>query len=244
MRQVPTRSFAASRFLLVGTGKLSRHLEFYLKHLQIPVLVQSSRDPLTSESRAFAPDYVYFLVKDDAIEAVYHSFKTDLPESVVVLHASGARSIPGMMGLHPLCTFGQALYEPNYYSTIPWIVASDEWPDAREKLGFLPNAIHLIQSKERALYHALCSMAGNFPALLWREVFARFEGEVGLAREVLRPLIEQSLRNALESDAHLTGPIARGDLGTIDRHLDVLGAGGLKNIYDSFLANFLGEKKP
>ncbi len=243
MRQVPTRSYAASRFLLVGTGKLSRHLEFYLKHLQIPVSVQSSRMGLTPENHAFQPDYVYLLVKDDAIEAVHERLMSDIPDGATVLHASGARTIPGVLGLHPLCTFGQTLYAADYYPTIPWIVASDEWEDARQELSALPNQIHLIHSRDRALYHALCSIAGNFPALLWREVFARFEGEVGLAREVLRPLVEQSMRNAFESDAHLTGPIARGDRGTIEKHLDVLGQSRLKHIYESFLGNFSGESK-
>ena len=45
-----------------------------------------------------------------------------------------------------------------------------------------------------------------------------------LASRLLGPLVRVSLENALAAGgAFLTGPVMRGDVGTVRRHLDVLG---------------------
>jgi predicted short-subunit dehydrogenase-like oxidoreductase (DUF2520 family) len=102
-------------------------------------------------------------------------------------------------------------------------------------LGGLPNvAVHLDPEK-RALYHSLVSVAGNFPAMLWVDVFSRFESDLGLPRELLAPFLFRSLGNVL-SGGHsaLTGPMIRGDSETVRRHREVLSGTALSPIYDAF----------
>ncbi|VEB44506.1 Uncharacterized conserved protein [Chromobacterium violaceum] len=54
-----------------------------------------------------------------------------------------------------------------------------------------------------------------------------------LARQLLGGLMRQTLDNALELGPYdaLTGPILRGDIGTVERHLEVLADTGLISAY-------------
>jgi predicted short-subunit dehydrogenase-like oxidoreductase (DUF2520 family) len=74
-----------------------------------------------------------------------------------------------------------------------------------------------IADGDRALYHAAATMASNYIVTL--ECMAeRLAGRVGVSREMLAPLARASLENwiAQGRDA-LTGPIARGDVETVER---------------------------
>jgi predicted short-subunit dehydrogenase-like oxidoreductase (DUF2520 family) len=81
-----------------------------------------------------------------------------------------------------------------------------------------------IAEEDRALYHAAASIAANYLVTL-EQTAAELLGGIGVAapREVLAPLVRRSLANweSLGSGA-LTGPIARGDAGTVERHRDAL----------------------
>jgi predicted short-subunit dehydrogenase-like oxidoreductase (DUF2520 family) len=78
-----------------------------------------------------------------------------------------------------------------------------------------------------ALYHAAAVLAGNGTFALL-EAATCLLGEAGVSREAaldaLGPLCRSSLANALSShaDARLTGPVARGDVPTIQAHLTAL----------------------
>ncbi|MFW1406301.1 DUF2520 domain-containing protein, partial [Vibrio parahaemolyticus] len=78
---------------------------------------------------------------------------------------------------------------------------------------FLKNPIYKIPPEKRALYHALCHMSENFPALIWVHCLAEFEQDLRLPAEIMAPLIQQVLNNTmLDREKALAGPIARRDL--------------------------------
>ena len=83
-----------------------------------------------------------------------------------------------------------------------------------------------LADEARAAYHAAASIASNFLVALEEsaaEVLVR--AGVGDAREVLAPLVLRSAANWSEHGAAaLTGPIARGDEATVERHLAALRA--------------------
>jgi predicted short-subunit dehydrogenase-like oxidoreductase (DUF2520 family) len=57
---------------------------------------------------------------------------------------------------------------------------------------------------------------------------------IGVAnpQRLLAPLVSASLDNALRhGDAGLTGPVSRGDAGTVARHLDALAGTGIEDVY-------------
>ena len=89
-----------------------------------------------------------------------------------------------------------------------------------------------IDSESKALYHAAAVMAsGHLVALfdIAAEMLVRCGVDQKSARRVLMPLVESTVKNLLSSDpAHaLTGTFARGDLATVQRHLEALNANGL-----------------
>ncbi|AXE28808.1 DUF2520 domain-containing protein [Chromobacterium phragmitis] len=88
----------------------------------------------------------------------------------------------------------------------------------------------------KAAYHAGLSVASNFLVVLTamaRQLTAQAGVPPELAQPLLGGLMRQTLDNALELGPYdaLTGPILRGDIGTVERHLAVLGDAGLAAAY-------------
>jgi predicted short-subunit dehydrogenase-like oxidoreductase (DUF2520 family) len=92
-----------------------------------------------------------------------------------------------------------------------------------ETLGLNPFA---LADDQRALYHAGAAMASNFLVTLYRAAAQLFE-QAGVPPEALVPLMSRTIENGFE----LTGPIARGDWETVDRHLAALRGGKLEPLY-------------
>src|SRR5262249_3707097 len=84
-----------------------------------------------------------------------------------------------------------------------------------------------IRGEDRALYHAASVAASNFVVGLMAFA-AELWGEAGIppdkAVPALLPLVEGSVRNLASAGlpGALTGPVARGDAGTVRAHLAAL----------------------
>jgi predicted short-subunit dehydrogenase-like oxidoreductase (DUF2520 family) len=84
-----------------------------------------------------------------------------------------------------------------------------------------------IDPRRWQLYHAAAVMASNYHAALVDAALELME-DAGVARgpalEALAPLIRAATDNvlALGPEAALTGPIRRGDVGTVQRHIQAL----------------------
>jgi predicted short-subunit dehydrogenase-like oxidoreductase (DUF2520 family) len=80
-----------------------------------------------------------------------------------------------------------------------------------------------VKPEDRAAYHAAGAIAANFLVAL-EACAERLAATAGITREQLAPLVlataEQWAR--LGPEAALTGPIARGDEGTVARHRAVI----------------------
>lgn len=79
-----------------------------------------------------------------------------------------------------------------------------------ETLGLRP---FVLADDRRALYHAGAAVASNFLVTLYRTA-ARLLEDAGAPPEALVPLMRRTIENGFE----LTGPIARGDWETVERH--------------------------
>jgi predicted short-subunit dehydrogenase-like oxidoreductase (DUF2520 family) len=182
-----------------------------------------------------ASDRVIIAVPDDAIVEVARCLK---PVSIV-LHTSGALS--GMIlreqvgtaarygSFHPLQTFPTP---SDGYRTLPGCAfAVDGEPEARnwaiEIARLMEGLVLEIPAPARALYHAAAAMASNH---LTATVDAAIETmvEVGIdsrtARYALANISRAALENTLRdgATAALTGPVVRGDAGTVARHVEAL----------------------
>ncbi len=81
-----------------------------------------------------------------------------------------------------------------------------------------------IRTKDKASYHTACSLASNMcVVLLYSAISLLSECGIGekQAKKILWPLVEGTLHNVNKIDifSALTGPVPRGDLNTIKKHL-------------------------
>lgn len=99
----------------------------------------------------------------------------------------------------------------------------------------------VIAEGDRTLYHAALAHGSNHLVTLVAQA-SELLREVGVEapESMLGPLLRASLENALASgEAALTGPVARGDVGTVEAHSEALreldgGSGG--DILEAYLA--------
>jgi predicted short-subunit dehydrogenase-like oxidoreductase (DUF2520 family) len=95
-----------------------------------------------------------------------------------------------------------------------------------------------LPEAQRPLPHVACVIASNYLVALEAaavDLLVRTGIEQADAVAALRPLVERTVANALGDGGSLqpTGPVARGDAGTIERHMTALGesAPGLVPLY-------------
>lgn len=232
-----------SQFALLGSGRVARHLQFYLKSLNLPVVLWSRNgdprfnsfadlDPAARLQRALEESsHLLLAVSDRALP----EFAELGGETRTRIHFSGAARLKGVFAAHPLMTFGDQLEDLDWYPLIPFVI--DEGHTFNEVLPFLPNPHYALAPDQRPLYHALCSLAGNSTFLLWKQIGDEFENTLGLPRALLTPYLHQVVCNSSQySEKNFTGPVARGDWATVKAHLQSLAARpGLKRAYESYL---------
>jgi predicted short-subunit dehydrogenase-like oxidoreductase (DUF2520 family) len=168
-------------------------------------------------------DVCLLCVPDAAIAATVQGLSLD--RCGWIAHSSGATPLSALdpherrFGLHPLQSFTRARGPEQLDGVYAAITAETE--EAREVgfelarlLGLEPFA---LAEEDRALYHAGAAIASNYLVTLHRAAAEIFE-EVGAPLEGLRPLMQ----GVIDSGFELTGPIARGDWATVDRHIDAI----------------------
>ncbi len=222
-------------YLVIGRGRLSRHFQHYFRLEAIDFEQWDRSSPVPIEGSLARARAVLLLISDDAIEGFLQRHADRGP--ALWVHCSGSISTPLAESAHPLMCFGTDLYELATYRRIPFVCDA-----GRQTFGQLfpelRNPHVEIDPASRALYHALCSMGGNFTTLLWQKVFAASEATLGLDRSVFFPFLEQVARNLTTNCAPLTGPLARGDDSTIDRHLQALEGDPFEAVYRAFVSAF------
>ena len=163
-------------------------------------------------------DLVLLCVPDSAIAGVAAA----IPPGPWIAHVSGATPLTVLagherrFGLHPLQTFTRARGPEQLDGA--WGAVTAEHDAARERAHWLAGCLGLrpfdIRDESRVMYHAGAAMASNFLVTLYRAA-ARLLESAGAPPEALLPLMRRTIDNGFE----LTGPIARGDLATVDAHV-------------------------
>lgn len=248
MGQVPAGTTAPpAPYGFIGDGRLSRHWRHYFSHLGLPWKLWSRRLVRAGEvdadpARALADCAVLLLaVSDDAVAALARRLADAGQGGRTLVHFSGGRSFAGTFGAHPLMSFAEQLYEPGSYCTIPiFVERSDARPDPvaafRALFPALPNPCFALDAADKAHYHALCALAGGMTAVLWKEFFEAMSARHGVPRAALAAYPRRIVENVIQApDAALTGPVARGDAGTVMAHLAALEGTPLAAVYRSLV---------
>ena len=225
---------------LIGRGRVAAHMAHYLELEDRAVLTWHRGDDVAAEMALESAEVVLLAVSDDSIETVLRRNPTlgDRP----VVHFSGSLVVDGADGMHPLMTFGPELYDLDTYRAIPFVTDRGGRTFAEIFPG-LVNPTWTIEPELKPLYHALCVIAGNFTTLSWVKAMEDFEARLGLPASALRPFLERTAANTLERGAAaLTGTLARGDSGTLDRDLEALAGDPYHEVYRAYARSITGEE--
>lgn len=204
---------------------------------------------------AEAADLVVLAVPDDALVAVAEELAGAgvVRPGVVVVHTSGRHGLGALealtrrgarpVALHPAMTFTGSAADLGR-SCVWGVTAEDaERELASGLVATLGGTVLWVDEADRVRYHAALAHGANHLVTLVAQSMELLRGLGGgaalsaaggastseddapTAADVLRPLLEAALGNALElGDAALTGPVARGDVTTVRAHVDALDA--------------------
>jgi predicted short-subunit dehydrogenase-like oxidoreductase (DUF2520 family) len=187
-----------------------------------------------------AADLVLLTVPDDVLPGLVEGLAaTGAPyEGRLIAHASGAHGIRVLdpatrvgalpLALHPVMTFTGREDDVDKIKGVSFgVTAPDQLRPAAEALVIeMGGEPVFITEENRALYHAALAFAANHLVTLVSQAAALL-GQAGVdsPNRMLGPLLGAALDNALRfGDAGLTGPVARGDEGTLAAHVAAIAA--------------------
>ncbi|WP_420115861.1 Rossmann-like and DUF2520 domain-containing protein [Micromonospora sp.] len=185
-----------------------------------------------------AADLLLIAVPDDALAGVVAGLADTgaLHPGQVVAHTSGAHGLGVLapaaavgarpLALHPAMTFTGTPDDLSRLAGISFgVTAPAELRAAAARLvADLGGVPEWVGETDRVLYHAALAHGANHLVTLVNEAADRLrDAGVSQPEKVLAPLLRAALENALRlGDDALTGPVSRGDAGTVRRHLDRL----------------------
>ena len=176
---------------------------------------------------------VLLCVPDSSLETLCQSLK-DCGTSSTLVHFSGATTILGTEAWHPLMSFAAKPYTLEQYRNILFVGRKGGRPFG-ELFPQLQNPTHLISNEKAPLYHALCVLGGNLPAMLFVESLELMKDELGIGSAFLKPYFSAIVENVISSGrAAVTGPLVRQDLCTQRANLNALETKGLASLYETF----------
>jgi predicted short-subunit dehydrogenase-like oxidoreductase (DUF2520 family) len=162
--------------------------------------------------------------------------------TLAVCHASGMLTAAALdpcavrgaavFSFHPLQTFPRD-FAPR--DILPWARGISYGVDgsprgvrmARRLASVLQGRIVLIPPGRRELYHAACVVASNHLTTMLAELEAMLRAVLPGQKRfmgLVRPILDATLANvaATSPAAALSGPVARGGIGTVARHLEAV----------------------
>jgi predicted short-subunit dehydrogenase-like oxidoreductase (DUF2520 family) len=212
---------------------------------------------VTSNRAKLHSGVIWFCVPDREIAHAAKSLPENKWNGKIALHSSGALTSDELLilrrkgalvaSVHPLMTFVRGS-RPSLEG-VPFAIEGD--PKAARKaravvrdLGGLP---FTIKKENKPAYHAW----GMFASPLFTALLAateRVAGAAGItaaqARKRMLPILHQTLANygRLGAAESFSGPIMRGDVETVKKHLKILdGITGARNIYEALALGALRD---
>ncbi len=215
------------RVVVVGSGKAGGSLLASLAANGLAARHLPSRGALHIADA----DVVLLAVRDDVIHTV--AARVDVEPMTIVAHVAGSRGrdvLPTTVRrgvFHPLASLdGIAPVPPQSLCATD---GDDDDIDATlqqlaRRLGLLPQR---VLDADRIRYHAAASLAGNLATALLQlgvEQLVQVGIDVDVARTSLARLLLSTAQRSIAAPLAqaATGPVARGDVETVRKHLEVL----------------------
>jgi predicted short-subunit dehydrogenase-like oxidoreductase (DUF2520 family) len=189
------------------------------------------------QSVADVAELVFITTPDDVIGQVVSELKCHPGQSIV--HCSGAHSLDVLEpakrdgaqvgAFHPLQTFANVAHAIKNIpgSTFALEAEGELLQTLKNMAQDLDGTWVKLSAGDKVLYHAAAVVACNYLVTLMQmatDLWQTFDVSTPEATRSLLPLLRGTLNNIenIGLPNCLTGPIARGDLGTIKKHLEAL----------------------
>ena len=191
----------------------------------------------TAQELANAMDFVFVTTPDDIIGQVAKEVTWHKGQSVI--HCSGANSTAALTParaagcnvgcMHPCNSFAsiQQSLENLPGSTFTLEAEDPVFSDLQRFVSALNGSWMKLREQDKALYHASVCIACNFLYTLVdiaTDLWKNFDISQADAVHAMMPILKGTMNNIenVGFPSCLTGPIARGDVGTIEKHLEAL----------------------
>ena len=183
-------------------------------------------------------DVIFFTVPDDDIQTVWEENRKFISNKIII-HCSGLGSSKIFSeaeayncmaySVHPLCAVGSKEHSYKHLSETMFTIEGDEKYISNINSFFtgLGNPTKIISWKDKTKYHAAASLASNHMTAIFyvaKQMLTQCGFDEAEAEHELFKLAEGNLVNIGKMGAvnSLTGPIERGDVETVRKHLQVL----------------------
>ncbi|MBS2966105.1 DUF2520 domain-containing protein [Actinocrinis puniceicyclus] len=193
---------------------------------------------LPAQEVATRAELLLLTVPDDALAQLVAGLAATgaIQPGKIVVHTSGRYGIGVLaparkagalpLALHPVMTFTGTEVDLARLSGCSFGVTAPEQfrPMAETLVVEMGGEPEWIAEERRPLYHAALAAGANYLVTLVAQAADLLrDAGVGQPNHMLAPLLSAALDNALRSgDTALTGPVARGDAGTVAAHLSEL----------------------
>ncbi|WP_131781969.1 Rossmann-like and DUF2520 domain-containing protein [Legionella gresilensis] len=196
--------------------------------------------PVASIMDLPSADITFITTPDDDIAPIALELaqkKIILPGNIVA-HCSGVLSSEVLKPLqdqgcyiasfHPLKAFRADLFDQNCFKDCDCAIEGDERAIAILSTLFKPLGANLvtIDASKKTLYHAAAVLAANHLVTLATQAIELFV-EAGISEQEAKPVITRLMQTSLTNiqcapslTAALTGPLVRGDINTIAKHIN------------------------
>ncbi len=240
--------------LIIGQGRVGVSMAAYGRSLGLNVDVATHADvkaagaPLAARMRAAR--VAAAAVPDSAIAPIFQRWRDHIDEGrradQTFVHFSGALTVDGAHSYHPLYSFPKNVLPMEIMGAIP-IAVEEAAPSFDSLFTGAPNPVFTVKREDRAFYHAIAVLTGNFAAHIWNEAATALEKRLPeLPPALLAPYLAGVVNRFEESPtASITGPIARRDAETAAANLKSLkGAPQLEALYSAFVQSAWPEGAP
>lgn len=234
------------RISFIGAGKAGCSLASYFKKCGEVICGFYSPNTKVKEFDLFdTPDeaarsceLLIISVNDDSISEVWNHLDKSALRGKTVCHLSGSLTSEIFCGaddinicsMHPMLAFSSRDTSFNYIKNAFFTLEGDG--NAMNVLSRLlehcGNSFRIIDSKNKTAYHAAACFVSNFMTAVCAEGFSILKEECGFDdNEILKamsPLISVNAENICKNGIKksLTGPVSRGDAGTIKKHINAI----------------------
>lgn len=196
-------------------------------------------------------DITFITVPDDSIPSISEVLSNNpfLKKGSVVIHCSGSLGSEALLAvknrgcytasIHPMRSFAKPESSIDEYNGT-WCAMEGD-PEAILPIGKLFNSIgsisYEINKEKKSLYHAAGVIASNYLVTLSQQAQLCMES-AGIEKDMAMSMIINIMRGTVSNlektksfERSLTGPIQRGDISTLKKHMNSFDTEEQKNLY-------------